>query len=189
MRDVSFTEYNAVGELRDLEHAREALEALQRAGIDDEQISLFGRPVQMVDLTHDEAGTHQPVGGHVGWEIAAGATTGAVVGGVSTALVAAAVAALASGVGLAATAAAGLGLVAGGGAGGTVGAILGGEAGLRTNGSWQQAIATIRQGAILLAVHASEPAPIETATRALEAVEPMGLRRVNTRGQPVAAAS
>lgn len=188
MSRASFTEYNTVAELRDLEHVREALEALREAGIDEDRISVLGRPVETVDLTHDEAHTHQPVGGHVGWEIAAGAATGAAVGGLGVSVAAAAVAALMPGVGLATPTAAVIGLVAGGGAGSTVGAILGGEAGLRTNGSWQQAFEAIAEGAIMLAVHAHERATIDTATTALEAVEPMSLRRVNALGQEVSAA-
>lgn len=187
MTRISFADHNLLAALRDSEHAREALGALRDAGIGDDRISVFGRPVGGVDLTPSKAAIHEPVGGHVGREIASGAVIGAATGGLITALATAAVAAL-SGAGPAVGPGALIGLVAGGGAGGTVGAILGGEAGLRTSGGWQQVRQAVAEGAVILAVHSDHRGDIETATEALESIEPMSLDRVNSLGQKVVAA-
>ena len=50
-----------------------------------------------------------------------------------------------------------LGFLGGAGAGATVGSIVEGESALRTSHSWSQALDAVKEGAIVLGVHGTDP--------------------------------
>lgn len=185
MSTVTLSPRNVVASFRDLELADAALSELREAGFSDDDLSLLGRPVEEVEQELDEhTGPGEPVGGSVIAQTFVGGAAGGAAGGVLGALGAAAVAAI-PGVGLVAGTGALIGFVSGAFAGSTVGSIVEGEAALRTNHSWRQALDAIQEGAVVLAVHDSDDERISEAYRLLEAHDPMDLRIVDQRGEPL----
>lgn len=185
MSTVSLSEHNVVAAFRDLEIAEVALSELREAGFDGDELSLLGRPVEEVEQeVEDGKGPGEPVGGNVFSQTFAGGAAGGVAGGVLGALATAAVASI-PGVGLVAGTGALLGFLGGAGAGATVGSIVEGESALRTNHSWSQALDAMREGAIILGVHGTDPDRVAEAERLLGGQNPMDLRRVDSRGETV----
>lgn len=185
MSTVSLSEHNVVAAFRDLEVADEALRELTAAGYTEDELSLLGRPVHEVEReTEEETGPGEPVGGNVFTQTFVGGAGGGLAGGVLGALATAAVATI-PGVGLVAGTGALLGFLGGAGAGATVGAIVEGESALRTSHSWRQALDAIKEGAIIVGVHASDPDRIAQAYDLLAHNNPMELRKVDRRGETV----
>ncbi len=183
MSTVELEQQNVIASFRDLELAEDAITALHEAGFRDDELSLLGRRPDDID-PDAERGPGEPIGGSVGKHIASGAATGTLAGGVLGALATAAVVSI-PGVGLVAGTGALLGFLGGAGAGGTVGAIVEGESALRSDHSWNQAFDAIKEGAIVIGVHVGEAERAAEATRVLEGLDPMELRRVNSRGETI----
>lgn len=185
MSTVSLSEHNVVAAFRDLEVADEALRELTEAGFPEDELSLLGRPIEEVERKSEEGtGPGEPVGGNVFTQTFVGGATGGLAGGVLGALATAAVATI-PGVGLVAGTGALLGFLGGAGAGATVGSIVEGESALRTTHSWGQALDAIKEGAIIVGVHASDPERIAEAHGILSRSNPMELRQVDRRGETV----
>lgn len=184
MSTVELHQQNVVAAFRDLERADDAVAALLDAGFSDDEVSLLGQPVEEVD-TSAPRGPGEPIGGSVGKHIASGAAGGGLAGGVLGALTTAAVVSI-PGIGMVAGTGALLGFLGGAGAGGTVGAIIEGESAMRSDHSWNQAFAAIKEGAIVVGVHGDDPDRVAEAAAILEKLGPMDLRRVNSRGDTIA---
>lgn len=185
MSTVSLSSYNVVAAYRDLELADDAVSALLEAGVPEDRISLLGQPIEEVDRDA-EKGPGEPIGGDVGKHIATGGATGSLAGGVLGALGTAAVAAI-PGVGLVAGTGALIGAVAGAGAGGTVGAIIEGESAMRSDHSWNNAFDAIKDGAVVVGVHADDRDELDPAIEVLEKSDPMEIHRLNDKGEQVEA--
>lgn len=181
---IDLHDHNVIAAFRDLEAAEEAHEVLVREGFADDQLSILGQPVEQVDLDDDELTTAEEMGESVGKGVVTGGAAGSAVGAVATALGAAAVASI-PGVGLLAGTGALAGAISGAGAGATVGAIVGGEAAMRSNHRWQQVLAAIKHGGIVLGVHSGDAEPVDRAQELLEELEPMDLARVDGRGRSI----
>ncbi len=181
MARAELATHNIVAAFRDLEVASDALEALRRVGVPEDDLSVLGRPVEDVDVREEDR-TGEPIGRGVGTHIAAGGTAGSLAGGALGALVGAAVT-LIPGIGMVAGVGALLGAISGGGAGGTVGAIVEGESALRTDHSWHETFeAIVNKGAVVVGVHSDDPALIDRAMEAIGSAAPMEVHRVNARG-------
>lgn len=180
---VTLARYNVVAAFRDMEIATDAIGALREAGFANDELSLLGRAPDEV-VAHSETETGEPLGGSIAKEIAAGGLAGTALGAALGALGGLALAAI-PGVGLVAGAGALYGALGGGGAGGTVGAILEGESALRTDHSWSQTFDAIKEGAIVVGVHADERQRVIEAATVLEGLTPMSMHRINDRGNSV----
>jgi hypothetical protein len=157
-------EHNVVATFPDMESARKAVDALGRAGVDAENISLLGRAVDEARIDPDtrlrdlEATT----------EVAKRAGVGAAAGGALGALAGLAAFAIPGvgpvvGMGLLAGAAAGTA------AGGAIGGMVGGVAGLSLEDDWDLTFQeSIRAGRVLVAVHARDRADVERSAQVLE---------------------
>lgn len=184
MATTKLCTYNVVAAFRDLEYATDALGVLREAGVDEECLSLLGRPVEEIE-PHSEQATGEPIGDGVARHVAAGAAKGGLVGGALGAAGAAIVATI-PGVGLVAGTGALIGAIAGGGAGSTVGSILEGQSAMATDHGWQQAIEAVKEGAVVVGVHSEDPEVVDHAEERLQALQPMSLHRVDDRGHDVA---
>jgi hypothetical protein len=157
-------EHNVVATFADMESARKAVDALGRAGVDAENISLLGRAVDEARMDPDTRLRDLEATG----EIAKRAGTGAAAGGALGALA-----------GVAAFAIPGVGPVVGMGilaaaaggsvAGASVGGMVGGVAGLSLEDDWDLTFQeSIRAGRVLVAVHAEDRSDVEKAAKVLD---------------------
>lgn len=173
--------HNVTAAFRDLERASEAIGALRQEGLEDDQLSVLGRPVEQGLAVNPEHATGEPLGGDVAKQTAAGTAAGTAVGGVLGALGTVAVASI-PGVGLVAGTGALIGAIAGGGLGGTVGAIVEGESALRSSAGWAHTFQAIQDGAVVVGVHSEDPEVVDRAEQLLTGLSPMDVTRVDDRG-------
>ncbi len=157
-------DYNVVATFPDMGAARKALDALARAGIEAEDISVLGQAVDEarsdpdtrlrdLDATADVA--KKAIGG-----AAAGGALGALAG--AAAFVIPGVGPV---VGMGILAAAAGGTVAGA----SVGGMVGGVAGLSLEDDWDLTFQeSLRAGRVLVAVHAADKGDVERAAKILE---------------------
>lgn len=157
-------EHNVVATFPDMEKARSAVEALGRAGIEAEDISLLGRAVDEARSNPDtrlrdlEASTE--IAKRAGVGAAAGTALGALAG-----VAAFVIPGVGPVVGTGILGAALAGSMAGGGVGGMVG----GVAGLSLEDDWDLTFQdSIRAGRVLVAVHATDKSDVEKAAEVLE---------------------
>lgn len=156
-------EHNVVATFPDMDKARVATDALGRAGIEAEDISLLGRAVEEAKSDPDtrlrdlDATT----------EIAKRAGTGAAAGGALGA-VAGAAAFVIPGVGPVIGAGLLAAALSGTAAGAAVGGMVGGVAGFSLDDSWDLTFQeSIREGRVLIAVHAEEKGDVDKAAEVL----------------------
>lgn len=173
--------HNVTAAFRDLERATEAIRALREADLDDDDLSVLGRPVDQGLDVPPERITGEPIGGEVAKQTAAGTAAGTAVGGALGALGTLAVASV-PGVGLVAGTGALIGAIAGGGLGGTVGAIVEGESALRSSAGWAHTFQAIQDGAVVVGVHSEDPEVVSRGEEVLARLAPMDLTRVDHRG-------
>ena len=172
-------EYNVVATFSDMDAARKALDALGRAGIEAEDISVLGQAVDEarsdpdtrlrdLDATADVA--KKAVGG-----AAAGGALGALAG--AAAFVIPGVGPV---IGMGLLAAAAGGTVAGA----SVGGMVGGVAGLSLEDDWDLTFQeSLRAGRVLVAVHATDKADVEKAAEVLEEEEADQLEWIDSEGR------
>lgn len=161
-------EHNVVATFPDMEAARNAVEALTRAGIPNEDISLLGRQVEEERHDPDTRIRDLEATTEVAKRAGAGVAAGGVLGGLA---------------GLAAFAIPGVGPVVGSGilaavvggsvAGASVGGMVGGVAGVSLEEDWDLTFHdSIRAGRVLVAVHAAAKDDVDTAAKVLEGEHP-----------------
>jgi len=178
-------EHNVVATFPDMEAARGAVDALARAGIEAEDISLLGRAVEDARNDADTRLRDMEATG----EIAKRAGTGIAAGGVLGALA-----------GVAAFAIPGVGPVVGTGilaavaggsvAGASVGGMVGGVAGVSLEEDWDLTFHdSIRAGRVLVAVHAADEADVDKAGEVLEGEHPDQLDWLNAQGKKMSEGS
>lgn len=184
---TDLSKHNVVAAYRDLEIATDAIGALREAGFRDEEMSIFGRSVEDVDV-HSEYESGEPLGGDVAKHVVVGGAGGGAIGAVLGAAGTAAVAAI-PGVGLVVGTGALIGAISGAFAGSTVGSLLEGEAAVRTESGWKQAFQSMRShiedGAIVVGVHVDDGERADEAERVMSTASPQTLERVNDRGHAV----
>ena len=172
-------DYNVVATFPDMEAARKAMDALGRAGVEAEDISVLGQAVEEARSDPDtrlrdlDATT----------DIAKKAGAGAAVGGALGALAGAAAFVIPGvgpvvGMGLLAAAAGGTA------AGASVGGMVGGVAGLSLEDDWDLTFQEhLRAGRVLLAVHAADKSDVEKAAEVLEDHDAQQLEWIDGEGR------
>ena len=166
------TSHNVVGTFSDLDKAREVIEELNDAGIDADDISMLGKQVEEVTSDPDTRLRDMESTGDLGKHAAAGAGAGALIGGIAGALawiIPGVGPVLGSGI----WAASGGGAIAGTVVGGMVGAIESTELGPE----WEVTYgAPLREGRVLVAVHARHD---DEAAKAVKVFEKEGADRID----------
>lgn len=184
---TELAEYNVVAAFDDLEVATDAIAALREEGLADDEMSIFGTPVEDVDV-RSEYQTGEPLGGDVAKHVAVGGAGGGAVGAVLGAAGTAAVAAI-PGVGMVVGTGALVGAIAGAFGGGTVGSLLEGEAAVRTESGWRQTFESMRthldEGAVVVGAHVGDLDRARQAERVMRRATPQTLKLLNDRGNPI----
>lgn len=170
-------EHRLVATFREVKRARDAILALERAGIEGSNVTLeSGERDRPPVETTDTRGQDRQLAGDVGKRVAVAALLGTVAG----ALLGLALGLLVfSGSGVWASA------IGGGIAGGAVGGVIGGVSGLGTSGAWQRAYAEVREDSVVVAVRHTDPGIVDAAERTLRQHEPGGLERYDSEGHRV----
>jgi hypothetical protein len=150
-----------------MERARRAIDALERAGVDGGQIALAGDTAQEAATDTDTRVPDEKVTRRVGKRAVVGALAGAVVGTVVGLLLGAAL----SGGGGALWAAAMGGFLVGG----TVGGILGGVSSLDMSEAWELTQHPARSGPVHVSVHSDDPDELARAKEALLGESPISI--------------
>jgi hypothetical protein len=174
-------EHNVVATFPDMESARSAVDALSSAGIEAEDLSLLGQAVEEARNDTDTRLRDFEATGEIakraGTGIAAGSTLGALAGAAAFAIP-------------------GVGPVVGGGilaavlggsiAGGSVGGMVGGVAGLSLEDDWDLTFQeSIRNGRVLVAVHAADRDDVDKAAKVLEGKHPDQIDWLDAEGKRV----
>lgn len=158
----------------DLDHARKAVDALERAGIDAAHISLTGPAIEEAEA-HTQTGTRDArVARRVGGRVLIGAVAGAFAGTVLGLIVVA----WADGGSLALS----IAILGGGLLGATFGAVTGGVSALPMTEEWDLTYDETRRSQSVVAVSSEDPGDVEKATDALSRVEPVRIERVDSGG-------
>jgi hypothetical protein len=166
------TDHNVVGTFPDLTKAREVIEALNQAGVDADDISVLGKQVEAVSSDPDTRLRDLDSTAELGKRAATTGAAGSVIGGIAGA-VAFAIPGLGPVIGAGIWGALAGGAIAGGVVGGMMGAIDATELGPEWEMSYGE---PLREGRVLVAVHARDD---KEANRAAEILEAQGADRVD----------
>lgn len=165
-------DYNVVATFPDMDAARKALDALGRAGIEAEDISVLGQAVDEARSDPDTRLRDLDATGDLAQKAAKTASIGSILGGI-----AGAAAFVIPGIGP--VLGAGIWAAAGGGAiaGGVVGGMMGAIDATQLGPEWEVTYGNpLREGKVLVAVHARDD---EEAQKAAELLEKHGADRVD----------
>lgn len=148
--------HNVVAAVADLDTARSALLALERAGVPMESLALLGaRP-------DPDGGSAAPLGGRLAATAGAGAVAGSAIG----ALVALTVPGIGPAVGAGMWAAAGA----------TAGGVVGGMSGISGSEAWRHTFEAVDAGNVAVGVHSEDP---DVAAVAFDALSEFGVLAIN----------
>jgi hypothetical protein len=174
------TDHNVVGTFPDLDTAREVLNALNRAGIDADDVSMLGRQVNEVESDADTRLRDMESTADLGKKAAVAGSAGSVVGGIVGAA-AFAIPGLGPVIGTGIWAAVAGGAIAGGAVGGMVGAITGTELGPEWETTYGE---PLREGHVLVAVHARDEDQARAASEVLEKEGAARVDHIDDQGKP-----
>jgi outer membrane lipoprotein SlyB len=169
---AKLTDHNVVGTFPDLDAARNAIQELNDAGIDADDISMLGKQVEDVSSDPDTRLRDMETTADLAQKAAKTATIGSVVGGIAGAA-AFLIPGLGPVIGAGIWAAAGGGAIAGGVVGGMMGAIEATELGPEWEVSYGD---PLREGKVLVAVHARDD---QQAQKAADVLGKEGAGRVD----------
>jgi hypothetical protein len=178
----AFAPHNVVAVFPGMPEAREALDALEAAGIDAAEISLLGPAAEEAAEQADTRERDAGMAGRVGKRATVGALAGGATGGFAGFLA-----------GLAAFAIPGVGPVIGAGvwaatiggavAGGSVGGVIGGYAAVDMNEAYELTYESVRAGRVLVGVHSEDPAHADKGDEVLRKLDPLSIDRFDKSGR------
>lgn len=178
--------HNVTACFPDMAAARDAIEALERAGVPGSHISLLGPAAEEAAGRADTRPADKALGDEAVRATVGGAATGAGVGG-AVGFLAGAVSFGIPGVGPAV----GTGIWAatlGGAAAGTgVGFTAGAMAKLQQSEAWELTLQEVDEGYVVVGVHTDDPDEFADATKALEHSNPRKVHRFDEEGDEIAA--
>ena len=177
------TDHNVVATFPDMDVAREAMLALGRAGIDADNMSMLGRDVRDVESDADTRLRDMEVMGDLGKKAAVAGGAGTVIGGIVGA-VAFALPGLGPVIGSGIWAAVAGGAIAGGAVGGMVGTVAAAELGPEWEVSYGE---PLREGRVLVAVHAQDDQEASEAAKILEKEGAQQVDHLDAEGKPLEA--
>ena len=159
------TDHNVVGTFPDLDKARQVIEELNQAGIDADDISLLGRQVEEVSSDPDTRLRDLDSTGDLAQKSARAGAAGSALG----AGIAGAAALVIPGVGPVVAGGIWAALAGGAIAGGVVGGMMGAIEATELGPEWEVSYgAPLREGRVLVAVHANDEKVAEQAAGVLE---------------------
>lgn len=174
-------EYNVVATFPDMEAARKAIDALARAGIEAEDLSVLGQAVEEARSDPDTRLRDLDATADVAKKAGAGAAAGGALGALAGAA-AFVIPGVGPVIGMGLLAAAAGGTVAGA----SVGGMVGGVAGLSLEDDWDLTFQeSLREGRVLVAVHATDRSDVEKAAEVLQDEKADKLEWIDSDGQPL----
>jgi len=171
---------NVVATYPDMETARRALTALERAGVDGDDISLLGREADVVAAEEDTRNRDAHLTGDIAKKVGEGGALGTVAGAV-----AGAVAFVIPGIGPGIGAGIWVATLGGAVAGGAVGGVAGGISAIPQTEDWELTYDEVRDGKVLVATHAEGEDEAGRQAKVLEAHKPEKLERFDQRGKRI----
>lgn len=174
--------YNVVAEFADLKAARKAINALGRARIEADNISMIGPAAEETAGQTETAAADTPLAQYLSTRVGSGATAGTL-GGAVAGLVIGGFAAGVLGVEVSAGMLLAVMLFAAVGFG-AIGGFVGSMFSLQAADQWELTFHDAR-GRAIVGVHSENPEDIDVATRVLEQQDPLEMYRVRPDGTPV----
>lgn len=171
--------YNAVAKFPDMARARQAMDALQRAGIEAAEVTIEGRAAERAAARTDTSDRDARVAEHVGSRAALGAVIGIAVGAAVGLMAGIVVLDLSTASVVAATISAAV-------AGGAVGGVLGGVSSADLAEEWELTHDPAARGPVLVVVHSDDPEEIDRAAGVLRDKEPVQIERLDAEGHRLA---
>ena len=172
-------EFNVVATFPDMEAARDALDALGRAGIEAEDISVLGQSVEEARSDPDTRLRDLDATADIAKKAGAGAAAGGALGALAGAA-AFVIPGVGPVIGMGLLAAAAGGTVAGA----SVGGMVGGVAGLSLEDDWDLTFQeSLREGRVLVAVHATDRADVDKAAKVFEQEKADKLEWIDSEGR------
>jgi hypothetical protein len=173
------TEYNVVATFPDMDVARKAIDALARAGIEAEDVSVLGQAVEEARSDPDTRLRDLDATADVAKKAGAGAAAGGALGALAGAA-AFIIPGVGPVVGMGILAAAAAGTVAGA----SVGGMVGGVAGLSLEDDWDLTFQeSLREGRVLVAVHAADKSDVDKAAEVLQDEKADKLEWIDSEGR------
>lgn len=172
--------HNVLAVFERRETAREAVVAVERAGFDAADISLLG-PETGERTERDTREEDRTIPGEVGTRAAKGAAAGTAAGGLAGFLAGAAAFAI-PGVGPVFGTGVWAATVAGAVGGGAVGGVAAGVSGLGMGEAWELTHSSLKEGHIVLMVHADDRERADTALDVLRDHDPRAVERIDAEG-------
>jgi isoaspartyl peptidase/L-asparaginase-like protein (Ntn-hydrolase superfamily) len=180
----AFAPHNVVAVFLGMPEAREAIDALERAGIDAAEVSLLGPAAEEAAEHFDTRDRDAGMAGRVGSRATVGAVAGGATGGLAGFLA-----------GLAAFAIPGVGPVIGAGvwaatiggavAGGSVGGVIGGYSAVDMNEAYELTYESVRAGRVVVGVHSEDPAHVQKGEEILRKLDSLRVDRFEASGRRV----
>lgn len=181
-------DHNVVATFSDMENARKAIMALERAGIDADNISLLGRAGEEVANETDPAERDAGVTKDVTKAALTGTAVGGAVGGIAG-FIAGALAFGIPGIGPVVGSGIWAATLGAAGVGGPIGGLVAGAAALGESEAWESTYhESVRSGRVVIAVHADDRQQLDQAADILRGQEPAALDFLNAQGRRVDAA-
>jgi outer membrane lipoprotein SlyB len=171
---------NVAATYEDMVSARRAITALERAGVDGDDISLLGRRADVVAHEQDTRERDAHLTGDVAKKVGEGGALGTVAGALAG-TVAFAIPGIGPGIGAGIWAA----TLGGAIAGGAVGGVAGGVSAIPQTEDWELTYDDVRDGKILVVTHAGNEAHADKQAKVLQAHDPVKLERFDERGRRI----
>jgi outer membrane lipoprotein SlyB len=172
--------YNVVATFPDMEAARKAFDALEKAGIDGDDMSLLGRTADRVAAETDTRDRDAHLVGEVSDHVVKGGAIGSVAGAIAG-TVAFVIPGIGPGIGVGIWAA----TLGGAVAGGAVGGVAGGVSAFDQGEDWELTFDDVAEGKVLVATHADSEADAEHHEKLLRDVSPLKVERFNESGKRI----
>lgn len=172
------SKFNVVATFPDMKAARHAIDALERAGVDGDDISLLGRTVDAAAAQEDTRDRDAHLVGDVSEKAMKGGAIGTVAGAVAGA-VAFVIPGIGPGIGAGIWAA----TLGGAVAGGAVGGMAGGVAATNESEDWELTYDEVASGRVLVAGHTDDQADADRLAGLLQKHDPLKVERFDERGK------
>lgn len=184
--EAALADYNVTACFPDMDTARQAIEALEHAGVPGSHISLLGPQAEEAAAVTDTSQADARIGEEAVRATVGGAAAGAGVGG-AVGFMAGAIAFGIPGVGPAVGAGIWASVLGGAAAGGGVGFTAGAMAKMKQSQAWELTLQEVSDGYVVVGAHTDHADELDDAIEALRRHDPRTLHRFDAEGNEVAA--
>jgi outer membrane lipoprotein SlyB len=172
--------YNVVATFSDMATARKAFDALEKAGVDGDDMSLLGRHADEVAAETETRERDAHLVGDVGEHVVKGGAIGSVAGAI-----AGTVAFVIPGVGPAVGVGIWAATLGGAVAGGAVGGMAGGVSAMDQSEDWELTYDEVASGKVLVATHADNSGDADKQESVLRSHDPEKVERFDEKGKRI----